>query len=85
MGFIKLVWIEESINTHCLKGQVAIPWRLKLGGIMGVRNMNGYVKIGVEDEVNFVLYCLVCDTIRLKYLPRKYFTEPNINKSNINV
>ena len=50
---------------------------------MGIRNMNGYVEIGVEDEVHFILYCLMCDTFRLKYLPRKYFTEPNINKSNI--
>ena len=41
------------------------------------------VQTGIEDEVHFLLYCSVYDTLRQKNLPRKYFTDPNMNKFNI--
>ena len=34
----------------------------------------------VEDEAHFLLYCPVYLSLRQKYLPRKYYLEPNINK-----
>ena len=35
---------------------------------------------GVEDEVHFMFYCPVYNTVRQKYIPRKYYMLPNLNK-----
>ena len=35
---------------------------------------------GIEDEIYSMFYCPVYDTVRQKYIPRKYYMLPNFNK-----
>ena len=37
----------------------------------------------VENEIHFMLQCPVYETLRQKYLPRKYYIFPSVNKFNI--
>ena len=37
----------------------------------------------VENEIHFMLQCPVYETLRQKYLPRKYYIFPNVNEFNI--
>ena len=36
-----------------------------------------------ENEIHFMLQCPVYETLRQKYLPRKYYIFPNVNTFNI--
>ena len=38
---------------------------------------------GIEDELHFMFQCPVYETLRQKYIPRKYQTPPNMHKFNI--
>ena len=40
-------------------------------------------KDDVENEIHFMLQCTVYESLRKKYLPRKYYIFPNVNKSTV--
>ena len=40
-------------------------------------------KVSVETEYHFVMVCTAYENLRSKYLPSKYFVNPNIHKFNI--